>query len=62
MVGMGGVIVGLFINRFKVHNAKGQLYYMFDNSTREFGLALSIISTLVFFASWFLLSSPSFFF
>lgn len=62
MVGMGGVIIGLFINRFKVHNAKGQIYFMFDNNTREFGLALSIISALVFFASWFFLSNPSFLF
>lgn len=62
MLGLGGIIMGLFINRFKIHNAKGQLYFMFDQSTREFGLALSIISAIAFLAAWVLLSNPSLFF
>jgi hypothetical protein len=62
MLGMGGIIVGLFINRFKVHNAKGQLYFMFDKNTREFGLALTLISALIFIVTWFFISHPSFFY
>ncbi|MCU0388068.1 MAG: hypothetical protein MUE71_05630 [Chitinophagaceae bacterium] len=62
MLGMGGIIVGLFINRFKVHNAKGQLYFLFDKNTREFGLALTLISALIFIVTWFFISHPSFFY
>jgi hypothetical protein len=57
IMGMGGVIMGLFLNRFKIHNAKGQMYFCFDKSTREFGLALSFISLLVFIITWLFLTN-----
>jgi hypothetical protein len=56
IMGIGGVIMGLFLNRLKVHNTKGQLYFCFDKSTREFGLALTLISALVFFVTWLFLT------
>lgn len=57
IMGMGGVIMGMFLNRFKVHNSRGQYYFCFDKSTREFGLVLSVISVLVFIITWFFLNN-----
>lgn len=59
MMGMGGIIMGLFLNRFKIHNTKGEMFFCFDDSAREFGLILSIISALVLCISWFLLLQSS---
>jgi len=57
IMGMGGVIMGLFLNRFKIHNTKGQMYFCFDKSTREFGLALSFVSLVVFMITWLFLTN-----
>jgi hypothetical protein len=57
IMGIGGVIVGLFLNRFKVHNSQGEYYFCFDKNTREFGLVLVILSIIVFLITWFFLNN-----
>lgn len=57
IMGIGGVIIGLFLNRFKLHNSRGEYYFCFDKNTREFGLVLIVISILVFLITWFFLNN-----
>jgi hypothetical protein len=56
-MGIGGVIIGLFLSRFKLHNSRGEYYFCFDKNTREFGLALTVISVLIFLITWFFLNN-----
>ncbi len=57
IMGIGGVIIGLFLNRFKLHNSRGEYYFCFDKNTREFGLVLAVMSVLVFLITWFFLNN-----
>ncbi len=58
MTGMGGIVIGLFFRLFKVHDLHGNRHYCFDRSSREFGLVLAIMSTVILIIAMVFLVNP----